>query len=184
MSLFNFFKKREMAEEQFSEIHTILDSSFSRVKTDMEKVGKWIEHLDDHKDHHNKRLNELDHRLKILESKLIEQNHTSVEDNHSKLERVQSFNRSVQPIMNVQKIDELTPAQKQVVGLLVYSEEPLSYNDISNKLKINIVTVRRHINDIKRAGFEIKERVSVKSRRKVFFVKDSVRNSILKTSES
>ena len=177
--VWKFFRKDSIVDERISEVHTILENSFSKVKEDIDQVGEWIRHFDNYKSEQNKKNLDFEERIRSIEQNIIRQYDDKNDDEHSKNEHVQSFNRSVQPIMNVQKMKELTPAQKQVVGVLIYSGGPLSYEDISNKLKINIVTVRRHINDIKRAGFKIKEKVSVKNRRKMFMIEEEIKHTIL-----
>ncbi len=177
--VWKIFRKDSFIEERISEVHTILESSFSKVKEDIDQVGEWIRHFDNYKDEQHKKFINFEERLRSIEQYIINSNENKNQTGHSENEHVQSFNRSIQPIMNVQKIDDLTPAQKQVVGILIYSGGPLSYEDISNKLKINVVTVRRHINDIKRAGFKIKEKVSVKNRRKMFMLDEDIKQTIL-----
>ena len=74
--------------------------------------------------------------------------------------------------MNVQNQplkDKLTPSQKRVLNLLDKTSIPLDYETIANELKLSIITVRRHINDIKKV-FEIKEMMDVDRGRKVFYI--------------
>ena len=77
--------------------------------------------------------------------------------------------------MNVQNLKEkLTPSQKRVLNLLNKSSVPIDYETIANELKLNIVTVRRHVNDIKKV-FEIKEMMDIDRGRKVFCIEKEVK---------
>jgi predicted ArsR family transcriptional regulator len=82
--------------------------------------------------------------------------------------------------MNVQSLKNLTPAQKQILALMSYTNGPLCYDDMSKKLGLNIVTVRRHLNDIKRSGIKVEEKVSVRGRKKVFLLDKKTKNILLK----
>jgi DNA-binding CsgD family transcriptional regulator len=179
MAWWNFAKKEHILEEKFSEIRTVLENSFSRVKDDMSDVGEWIKHLENHRAKHDDSIKKIEERLHVLETNIFHHSVVNPYNNVNDIERVQTFKRSNQSIMNVQSIDDLTPAQKQVVGLLIYAGDAMTYEDISKKLGISIVTVRRHINDVKRAGFKINEKVSVKSRKKMFLVDESLKELIL-----
>ncbi|MBT4334595.1 HTH domain-containing protein [archaeon] len=179
MVWWNFSKKEHILEEKFSEIRTVLESSFGKVKTDMSDVSEWIKHLECHRTEHNESIKNIEERLRLIETSIFHTKAHNSQYNLNEIEHVQTFKRSNQTIMNVQNIEDLTPAQKQVVGLLIYAEEAMTYEDISKKLGINIVTVRRHINDVKRAGIKINEKVSVKSRKKMFLVDESLKELIL-----
>jgi len=63
---------------------------------------------------------------------------------------------------------------------MISSEIPLEYAQIAKKLGLNIVTIRRHINDIKRTGFEIKEKINAQKKRKVFYIDGKMKKLVLK----
>ena len=84
--------------------------------------------------------------------------------------------------MNVQSLDNLkerlTPAQKRIIQVLDMAEMPIEYEDIARELGISIVTVRRHVNDIKKMGFQIKEKINVDAKRKVFYLEKDIKRAI------
>lgn len=175
---FWFFKKSESVHKKVSVLEKNLSDSFSNLKKDMGKVSFWIDHFKQKHNHHDQRLNTIEQKLeKILA--ILKENEVEVEE---AIEHVQSFKRSDASFMNIQSakdLNHLTPAQKQVLILLAYSGGPLDYEGISNKLKLNLITVRRHMADLKRSGIPIIEKVSVKNRRKVFLLKKEVRDIII-----
>lgn len=155
-----------------------IKESFDLVKGDFKKVSGWINTF-------NKRTIEHDERIYILEGKVNKLMNLII-DGDQVIERVQSFNRSSQSFMNDQSnkdsgfSERLTPIQKKVVAFMIGLDIPLEYSQIAKKLGLNIVTVRRHINDIKRTGFEIKEKVNTKNKRKVFYIDEKIKKMILR----
>jgi len=178
------FKRKE---DRFDNLNKNLEHSFTNLKGEMNSVGKWINHFKEKHEKHDHKFDELFRKIGSVEEQIgilnerLEIQIKGYNDRSIAIERIQSFNRSDQSFMNVQSIrsiDNLTPAQKQVLALLVLAGGPLDYEDIATKLGLNIVTIRRHINDLKRAGIEIKEKVSVKNRRKLIYVDQDVKERI------
>ena len=178
------FKRKE---DRFDNIHKNLEHSFTNLKGEMNSVGKWINHFKEKHEKHDHRFDELFRKMSSVEEQIgilngrLEVQIKEDNDRSIAIERIQSFNRSDQSFMNVQSVnsvENLTPAQKQVLALLVLAGGPLDYEDIATKLGLNIVTIRRHINDLKRAGIDIKEKVSVKNRRKMIYVDQEVKERV------
>jgi len=178
------FKRKE---DRFDNIHKNLEHSFTNLKGEMNSVGKWINHFKEKHEKHDHRFDELFRKMSSVEEQIgilngrLEVQIKEDNDRSIAIERIQSFNRSDQSFMNVQSVnsvENLTPAQKQVLALLVLAGGPLDYEDIATKLGLNIVTIRRHINDLKRAGIDIKEKVSVKNRRKLIYVDQEVKERV------
>ncbi|MBU3940331.1 MAG: helix-turn-helix domain-containing protein [Nanoarchaeota archaeon] len=172
-----FNKKGDGSEEKWDQLHKGLKASFSNIKRDFEHSMGHIDHLHSKKEEHHSRLTKIEERLVLLEQMLLDFRGKKSKVERSTIERVQSFNHS-ESFMNVQTIKNLTPSQKQVVFLLLQSKNPLNYQAIADKVGSNIVTVRRHINDIKRAGVKVKEKISVKNRSKVFYLNDELKKEL------
>lgn len=171
--VFWFFRSKNSSE--IKKIHTIIEKSFSNIKKDMNNFSSWITHF---KAKHEKHDDSFDRLIKEVEDikkkfeKHIEIHHSEnyLNERSIAIERVQSFNRSNQSFMNVQILkDKLTPSQKKVINLLNRANIPLDYETIAKELKLNIITVRRHINDIKKV-FELKEMNDIDRGRKVFYI--------------
>lgn len=176
--------------EEIQRLKSSLKDSFSNVKQDISSIGDWIKVFKEKDKTHEEKFKEIDGQIQVLQ-RLVEHQMAKNEDNLNERsivhERVQSFNRSDQSFMNVQKAvgstksisKRLTPMQKKVVALLSIAKKPINYETIARELRINLVTVRRHINDIKRAGLDIKEKVSVDNKRKVFFIEEQTKQKII-----
>lgn len=164
-----FHRKSNEFHRKWDNLTQNLRFSFSSIKDDFHRVGDWIRHFNQKQSEHDERLERIERKLNVL-----------LEEKDIEFERVQSFNRSSGPFMNVQSPDfeekssfqqqNLTPIQKKVIMLMLGLGVPMDYETIAKKLELNIVTVRRHINDIKRAGFDIREKKDTVTQRKVFFV--------------
>ncbi len=188
-----FFGKRggnNADSEELQRLKTSLKDSFSNVKQDIGAIGDWIRVFKEKDKEYERRFKEMDRQLRVLQGMMEYQMGKKREDLDERSivhERVQSFNRSNQSFMNVQRGVQsmksigkrLTPMQKKVVALLSIAKKPLSYETIAGELKINLITVRRHINDIKRAGLNVKEKISVDNKRKVFFIEDQIKQKIM-----
>ena len=183
---FWFFGKKN--NEEIGKLKSNLKYSFSNIKKDMDSVNKMVDNFkekhDQHDkghDHHEARLVKLEQDLaeikEILEKTIFESPRRS--ERSIVHERSIAFKRSNQSFMNVQNLKNvLTPAQKRVIQLLMIAETPLEYEDIAKELKLNIITVRRHINDVKRLGFEIVERINTENNRKVFYIEKEFKKMI------
>jgi len=182
MAFWLFQKKRE--DHEIKKIHNIMENSFSNIKKDMKNISSWIDHFKNkhqkHDDSFDKMIRDVEYLKKMFEQHVQEHNFERSIGRSIAIERVQSFNRSNQSFMNVQELDQtikniddkeskLTPSQKRMLNLLNRSSIPIDYETIANELKLNIITVRRHINDIKKV-FEIREMMNVDSGRKVFYI--------------
>ena len=170
--VFWFFKKRE--DHEIKNVHNIMEKSFSNIKKDMSNISSWINHFKDkherHEDSFDKVIKEIEEIKRMFEQHMKEHHFEQPIERSITIERVQSFNRSNQSFMNVQNLKEnITPSQKRVLNLLNKASVPLDYETIANELKLNIVTVRRHVNDIKKV-FEIKEMMDIDRGRKVFCI--------------
>lgn len=166
---FWFFKKK--GDHEIKKVHGIMEKSFSNIKKDMGNISSWVIHFKGKHKEHNDSFDKLVKDIEYIKSVF----HNHLEEHHSSErsivhEHVQSFNRSDQSFMNVQSLkNKITPSQKNVLNLLNKANMPLDYETIANELKLSIVTVRRHINDVKRV-FEIKEMKDVDRGRKVFYI--------------
>ena len=180
--IFNFFRKRRDFHARLDNLHNHLGDSFSKIKDDVKKLSSWINYFDSKTKEHDHKLNFILKKIELIENMLEnkQENSEDVIEDKQTIERIQSFNRSNQSFMNVQSLKNLTPAQKQILILLSYAGGPLGYDDMSKKLGLNVITVRRHLNDIKRVGIQIEEKVSVRGRKKVFLLDKRTKGMVLK----
>lgn len=191
------FSKRSV-HKKVDDLQLKIADSFKNLKNDMRGTVQWIEHLNSKTDTHHDKIKGLERRLNNIENAFYElkenlsvhgtvqpfMNVHTVEPNQAIKAENDLPDRSdlfmnVHTFMNVHAVEKLTPSERNIIALMVYSKEPLSYSEISQKLGINEVTIRRHMSDIKRMGFKMNEKVSVRSRKKLFFFEDRVKKAIV-----
>lgn len=183
MGFWFFQKKEDHLHKKIADLEKAMLHSFGNVKKDMQNTGQWIGHLKEKHGHHESKFEQFEKRLVDLEEKigqlalLIREDEEIGDERSNAFEPVQTFKRSVQTFMNVQT---LTPAQKQVILLLLGAGGPMDYESLAQKLNINTITIKRHILDIKKSGFPLEEKVSVQTRRKVFTLSEDSKRMLLK----
>ena len=176
--VFRFFRKKKEAD--IEQLQKVMHNSFKTVKDDMKNVSSWIYHFNDRHSKHDQSFEQLIKEVQNLK-KTYEQHieyHHSENQRSSVHEHVQSFERSNSSFMNVQSLkNKLTPSQKIVLELFNRANIPLDYGTIANELKLNVVTARRHVNDIRKL-IEIKEMRDVDRGRKVFYLDKKAKMAI------
>jgi DNA-binding NarL/FixJ family response regulator len=168
--VFWFFKKKR--DHEINNIHSMMHNSFSNIKKDIGNISLWVNHFKgkhkEHEDSFDEVIKEINN-IKEMFNRHIKENH-SEEESPLVVERVQTFKRPVQTFMNVQELkDKMTPSQKNLLNLLRKANIPLDYETIAKELGLNNITVRRHMNDIKRL-FDIREMRDVDRGKKVFYI--------------
>src|SRR3989344_8493893 len=174
--------------DEIKKLKENLKNSFLNIKKDIDGVNKFLDHFKEkHNQHdqkhelHSQRLDNLEDEVSKL-YQILREYDQGREERSSVHERSRAFKRSNQAFMNVQSLqnlkENLTPAQKRVIQMLNLTEIPLEYEDIAKDLKLSIVTVRRHLGDIKRMGFDVKEKMNVDTKRKVFYIEKEIKKAI------
>ena len=175
---FWFFGNKK--EDRVKKIEDNLKGSFSNIKKDFGTIHEFIGHFKKKHNDHDERFERIERELEMMRN-LIVQTPSSDDERSIVQSRSIAFNRSIDPFMNVQSLkDMVTPAQKKVIHALSLAEIPLEYEDLAKELGLSIVTVRRHLNDLKKMGFDVKEKVNIENGRKVFFIEKAVKRVIMR----
>jgi DNA-directed RNA polymerase specialized sigma24 family protein len=169
--VFGFFRKRRDLEERFFNLHNSLNESFSKIKEDMHGVGEWIKHLNETKQEHHERLDDIETRLRVVEEfmnnlmeqspleevskQLSKQDQTGVCLNQTDRLSKQLSKRMSKQLEEFQEEIELallslTTMERAVVWSLLNTDLLLSYEDLSRILGKDRSTVRGQVNNIKR----------------------------------
>ena len=185
MGFWIFGRKKD---DDVDKIRDNLKHSFSNIKNDIQSIHNVLKHFKQKHEEHDEKHGLHSEKFEKLEDEISRIHEILEELDRRKPERsivhelVQSFKRSNQSFMNVQSLhnlkERLTPAQKRIIQVLDMAEMPIEYEDIARELGISIVTVRRHVNDIKKMGFQIKEKINVDAKRKVFYLEKDIKRAI------
>jgi len=181
---FWFFSRKK--DDEISKLKDNLRISFSNINQDVGLINEILNHFREKHSNYDKKFEHLERDIAeirhLLEKKDKIATGRSSFERSIVHERSRAFKRSNQSFMNVQSLkrlkEYLTPAQKRVIQMLNLAEIPLEYEDIARELKLSVITVRRHINDIKKMGFQIKEKMNVDAGRKVFFIENVMKRAI------
>ena len=197
---FGIFGKKGDVEKKFSHLHNSLSESFSRIKTDMERVGDWIKHFNDTNSEQHGRIDEIDKRLLKIEEffmnlfeqgeieevfkQLSKQEQTAVRPKQTAKPSKQSFGQVSKQQKSVQtdlekELYSLTPMERTVVWSLLNTDMLLSYEDLARVLGKDSSTVRGQINNVKRKIPELILEKSESNGKKRFYIKEEKKREIL-----
>ena len=191
--IFGFFKRKKEIEEIKKEVK----GSFSEVKDDMDKIGKWITHL-------NTKDNSLDSCLKDVKDDV-----SSLKDEIEQLKDViamfgdgvskQMFKTDSrlfkgQTGVDVVQTDVQTPVQtskfvgisnlsvteRAIIWVLANNELKLSYEDLAAMLGKTTSTVRGQINSIKQKSEGLIYESMEGNGKKRVYISEEIKEKILK----
>lgn len=178
---FWFFGKKK--DDEIVKIKDNLKNSFSNIKRDVGLINELLDHFRSKHSEHDQRFERLERNLAEIKQLLAKKSTVNERLERSIVhERSRAFKRSNQSFMNVQSLkrlkENLTPAQKRVIQLLNVTEIPLQYEDMAKELGVSVITVRRHMNDMKKIGFQVREKFNIDTKRKVFYLENVVKGAI------
>ena len=165
-------------------------SSFDSVKQDFDKVGKWIDHFDEKKTHHEREIEalkevvsglqndfeELKDLFSFFGSGLSKQPQTL----SNKQARAVYVQTPVQTAVQTSILSNLTTMERAIVWALLNSDMKLSHEDLSALLGKSKSTIRGQINSIKQKdeGLIIETRES--NGKKRLYIPEKMKEIIIK----
>jgi hypothetical protein len=179
-----FGRKKEAQDTKLKEE---IKGSFSAVKQDIGKIGKWIKHLDDRDDELELKFNEIKKDIDDIKSfvsffdtrlasRVFKQKQTAVH----KQTAVQAVQTPVQTAVQTAFLQGLTTNERLVIWTLLNTEMKLSYEDIAVLLGKNISTVRGQINNIKQKNEKLISEHLEKNGKKRHYIEDRMKDLLLK----
>ena len=189
--MFGLFGRKKRFEKLEGEVR----DSFDHVKKDFNKVGKWIEHLDDkHSSHDNDILMIKDQLLTIHEDLIELKDFVSffgpqISKGLSKQSQTDGIKQTnthavqtgVQTGVQTDFLVNLTVMERAIVWALLNSEMKLSYEDLAALLGKDKSTIRGQINTIKQKNVDIIMESREVNGKKRLYVPDEIRSIILKS---
>jgi len=174
--------------------------SFSSVKDDMDKIGKWIKHLDEGDKQLFEMVSELKHELSTIKDEIGEVKESinlAVEQQAHKqvfkklpvvgkqtaVEAVQELVQTPVQTGNFYEIlKNLTGNERLIIFTLLNSENgmKLSYEDLALILGKERATIRGQVNAIKQKSEGLIEEITEKNGKKRVFIPEEVREKLLK----
>lgn len=174
--------------------------SFNSVKEDIDKVSRWIKHLNSQDEKQETRFSDIDERLSSLENEIegVKNSLALVETGFSKRlfrqkqtavykqTAVQGVQEAVQTAVQTGGRDlfqGLSTMERALVYILLNSDMKLSYDDLAAMLGKSRATIRGQINTIRQKSEGLIEETIEKNGKKRVFIPEEVRNIMLKTSK-
>jgi predicted transcriptional regulator len=189
--MFWFFGKKDKVNKLEKEVK----SSFSTVKEDFNKVGKWIQHIDVKHKTHDSDLNEVKEQVMLMKadiqeikdfisffgpklSKQLSKQDQTGADKQTAFEGVQT---PVQTAVQTGILNNLTVMERAIVWALINSDMKLSYEDLAALLGKDKSTIRGQINTIRqKSPGVIEEQIEVNGKKRIY-VPEKIRNFIVKS---
>jgi hypothetical protein len=182
-------------KKRVDKLRTEVQDSFSHVKKDFNKVGKWIEHLDDKHASHTDDISSIKDQLLAIHEDLLElkdvvsffgpqiPKEPSKQQPHSVVKQalpgdVQTL---VQTPVQTGILDNLTVMERAIVWSLLNSEMKLSYEDLAALLGKDKSTIRGQINTIKQKNDGLIQEFREANGKKRLYVPDDIRALVVKS---
>ncbi|MEK6974238.1 MAG: hypothetical protein AABW41_03320 [Nanoarchaeota archaeon] len=202
MGVFDFLKKEDKFDKKFRNLHKNLNGSFSNIKKDMENFGKWVTHLENHRNHHYSKIEELEKRVYLMEKMLEDVKYGNefvqipIASKHKQTairfkQTAVGVQTAVQTGIQTANFPEryelvdilrsLTVMERAVLWTLLNTDLKMSYDDLSILLGKDKSTLRGQINNIKRKSESLISEFTEINGKKRFFVDENLRKVILKS---
>jgi predicted transcriptional regulator len=181
-------KKYEKLKEEVQE-------SFNHVKSDFNKVGDWIKHLDGKYKKQDEQIVDIQEQLLYIQSEIgdikelisffkpqltqpLSKQLPTVRDKQTMSAAVQT---AVQTPVQTDILDNLTVMERAIVWALLNSEMKLSYEDLAALLGKDKSTIRGQINTIRQKNDGLIEEFREVSGKKRIYIPEEMRNKIVKS---
>ncbi len=192
--VFGWIKRKKEIER----LKQMMRDSFFLVRQDIDKIGRWIQFLDE-KDEKieqkfNIHINELNLKIDRLEEE-IKEIKEAISFFTSRLSKqlskqLQQLSKQPTPVEGVQTgvwtavqtglMGNLTLTERAIVWVLLNTDMKLSYQDIATVLGKDASTIRGQINSIKQKCEGLIEEVIEKNGRKRFYIPDEIKEKVFK----
>jgi biotin operon repressor len=184
-------------KKEVEELKDHVQTSFEKVREDINGLGKWIKHFDDkHSNHHN-RFSLIESRLSTIEKDLEElKNSLSLMDvgvykqlfkTKKKLFVKQTPAQGVQTGIQtgVQTAESINLSvfsvmERALVYVLLNTDMKLSYDDLAAMMGKSRTTIRGQINSIKQKSDGLIEEVIERGGKKRLYIPEDIKEKMLK----
>ncbi|MBI2629148.1 hypothetical protein HYW74_03625 [Candidatus Pacearchaeota archaeon] len=193
--LFNH-KKKDEVEEVKKEVR----GSFDHVKTDINKISKWVNHLNNQDISLNTRLDDVKHDISTIKNEfeqmkevismlnegVSKQVFKTAKPVYRKQTAVEGVQTAVQTAVQTGKnndflgISNLSVTEKAILWVLINNELKLSYDDLAAMLGKTRSTIRGQINSIKQKSDGLIEEYVEGNGKKRVYIPNEIKEKILK----
>jgi len=184
--VFKFFRrKRGDVDKKVDSLNESMIDSFSKIKGDMEHVGRWINHFSGKHDNHEKEIKQIYDRLSQIEGRLEDvwtRVRTGVRTGKvSGRTRTDSRSKQMSVQENVDSLRNLTMVERSVVWVLLNTDLKMGYDDLVVVLGKDKSTLRGQINNIKQKNESLIREIVENDGRKRFYIDEKIKNKVFKS---
>jgi len=197
--MFNWFSRKNDKKE-IEDVKKEVRSSFSLVKNDMDKISKWINHLNENDDSINSQLNDVKSEISNINDQVeqLKELISIVSDDIGKqlfktpkpvyhkqtaVEPVQTAVQTAVQTGNFYGISNLSITERAIIWVLANNELKLSYDDLAAMLGKTRSTIRGQINSIKQKSIGLIEEYTEKNGKKRVYIPEEMKEKILKKAK-
>ena len=197
--MFNWLFNHKKIEE-IEEIKKEVKGSFDHVKSDIDKISKWVNHLNNQDISLNSCLDDLKEQIStikndleqvkevisMLNDEMSKQVFKTAKPVYHKQTAVQGVQTAVQTAVQTGKnndflgISNLSVTEKAILWVLINNELKLSYGDLAAMLGKTRSTIRGQINSIKQKSDGLIEEYVESNGKKRVYIPDEIREKVLK----
>ena len=197
--MFNWFSRKNDNKE-VDEVKKEVRNSFSLVKKDIDKISKWINHLNEQDDSLNSQLNDVKGEMSNINDQIeqLKELISIVSDDIGKqlfktpkpvyhkqtaVEPVQTAVQTAVQTGNFYGISNLSITERAIIWVLANNDLKLSYDDLAAMLGKTRSTIRGQINSIKQKSAGLVEEYTEKNGKKRVYIPEEIREKILKKTK-
>ncbi|MEM4330422.1 MAG: helix-turn-helix domain-containing protein [Candidatus Pacearchaeota archaeon] len=185
--MFWIFKRKKEIER----IEEETKKSFEKVREDLLKVGKWIEHFDGKNKRVEEEIESIKEKIESIEKSIEElkgsfsiiskepfkQRQTAV---YKQTEAV-DVQTAVQTAVQTGILDKLTLSERAIIFALLHSDMKLSYEDLAVMLGKDKSTIRGQINAIKQKSESLIKEIREPSGKKRVYIPQEIAKTLIKS---
>lgn len=192
--MFWIFRKR-VEKEEFEQHKQGVQTGFNSVKQDVDKISKWIKHLDSRDSQLEKEISSIKSDLSTIKDDVENlKNLFSMSQNAGLFKHRQTLFNKQTAVYSVQTpvqtgvqtaffneiLSNLTPNERAIVFVLINSDMKLSYGDLAAMLGKRKSTIRGQINSIKNKSEGLIEELIGENNKKRVFIPEKTKETLLK----
>ncbi len=174
-------------EDHHERLKKEVRGSFSAVKQDVRKIGRWIKHLHERDDtlernfkELRKDIDEIKSFISFFDTRVASRVFKHKQTPAHKQTAVQGVQTPVQTVVQTAFLQGLTTNERMIIWTLLNTDMKLSYEDIASLLGKNKSTVRGQINSIKQKNESLICEYLEKNGKKRHYVDERMKGILMK----
>jgi hypothetical protein len=190
-SFMGWFSSKKAEKKEVEQLKWAVQTGFNSAKQDINKLSKWIKHLNNSDSQLKEEIFYLQDEMSTLKDDLQEiknmlamlgeqPSFKQKQTVFNKQPAVQSVVNSVQTGVQTVFLDNLTTTERAIIFVLLNSDMKLSYEDLASMLGKSKATIRGQINSIKQKSEGLIDEAIGENSKKRVFIPDRVKEALIR----